>query len=212
MPRVPGIEQNSPAWLKVRRGMITASRVGDIMNKTKNGKWSSKRESYWEEKLAEIMTHPGYSATHFVSEAMIWGTECQPLARSAYEARKEVFVEDGGFWVHDEIGRLAASPDYLVGEKGLIEIKCRTPENHLHMVRTHEVPEPYIWQMQCQMACTGREWCDFVAFDPRVEPQNRLWIIRCDRNRNLVQALETEVRQFLIELEQEIQKLRKDGN
>lgn len=206
MPRVRGIEQNTPAWIKIRRGMVTASRVMDLVKKLKTGGEAATRRHYRMEKLGELLAQYPYAANHWVSAEMQWGIDHQLYACSAYEAETDTFTEPGGFWVHDRIRRFGASPDYLVGD-GLVEVKCPSTDTHLEYLDSKEVPEPYLWQMQSQMACTGAKWCDFVSYDPRLKTSLQLWIKHVPRDDKLIHAIETEVEQFWSEIDQTISKL-----
>jgi putative phage-type endonuclease len=145
--------------------------------------------------------------------AMQWGTDQEPLARAAYEAVADVLVDEVGFVIHPTISNAGASPDGLVGDVGLIEIKCPNTATHIDTVLTDKVPAKYITQMQWQMACTQRKWCDFVSFDPRMPEGLQLFIQRVDFDVNYVKMLEAEITGFLAELETKIEKLneRKHG-
>lgn len=211
--RMAGIEQNSPAWIVARVGCVTASRTSDVCKKlkTKPDKESAAREEYRMEKLIECLM--GRAQDHPVNEAMVWGSNTQALGKTEYELREGVFVEAGGFWMSDTIHKFRASPDYLVGDTGLLEIKCPFyPKNHLKTYMKREIPEEYLWQIVAQLFVTGREWCDFVSFDPR-QPEEKLQMvkIRVDRNqdyvRDLVQAVPLEVEQFLEEIRQTLKFL-----
>ena len=105
------------------------------------------------------------------------GTEKEPIARAAYEAHTGTFVTQTGFWLH-EIPFFGASPDGLVGDEGLIEIKCPRTSTHLQYRKEGKVPTKYKRQMICQLFCTGRKWVDFVIFDDRVRESKRLFIVR----------------------------------
>jgi putative phage-type endonuclease len=204
------MEQRSTEWFAARLGKVTASRVADVIAKTKTG-YSTSRENYMAQLVCERMT--GTQAESYNNAAMQWGTDQEPLARAAYEAAADVLVDEIGFVVHPTIVNAGASPDGLVGDVGLIEIKCPNTATHIDTVLTDKVPSKYITQMQWQMATTGRKWCDFVSFDPRMPEGLQLFIQRVDFDADYVKMLEAEITGFLAELETKIEKLneRKHG-
>lgn len=202
-----GIEQQTPVWTKARIGSVTASRVPDVMAKLRDmNKESSARYNYKMEVIIEQLT--GRATEHYQSEPMRWGLETQGLAAAAYEMDQRIFLSGGGYWRHDTIENFGASPDYLVGTDGLLECKCPTTPTHLNYLLTGEVPECYLWQMTAQMAVTGRQWCDFCSFDPRLPEQMQLFVKRFDRTQSLISAVEVEVRQFLKEVKDIVSQLK----
>jgi len=144
---------------------------------------------------------------------MQWGTDQEPLARAAYEAAQDVLVDETGFVIHPRIQEAGASPDGLVGIFGLIEIKCPNTATHIETILSDKVPGKYITQMQWQMACTERQWTDFVSYDPRMPDGLQLFIQRVNFDPEYVKTLETDVIAFLCELETKIKNLneRKHG-
>src|ERR1700677_4081819 len=160
-PNFLNVTQHTGEWLQARCGEVTSSRVADVVKKLKRGGYSAARESYKMEKLQEILT--GRTAEHYVSQAMDFGSENEPLARTMYELAKEVETERVGYVRHLHIPRSGASPDGLVGEDGLIEIKVPNTKTHLEYFIGGVVPEDYKPQMNWQMACTGSQWVDFVS-------------------------------------------------
>lgn len=199
--------QGSPEWLEERIGCVTASRVKDVVAKLKNGKESAARASYRLELLTETLT--GRAAEHYVSMAMDFGTQNEPLARATYELAKGVEVERIGYIRHRHIPRSGASPDGLVGNDGLVEIKCPNTTTHLEYLLAEVVPEEYIPQMTWQLACAERKWCDFVSYDPRLPEEFGLFIIRFHPNDLQIGAMEREVEKFIAELNAMAQKLLK---
>lgn len=199
MPVIEGVSQGTAEWLVQREGMVTASRMSAVMAKLKDPKKeASERAKYKDEVICEILT--GRAIDHYVSPAMELGIEREPLARAAYEQLRDVEVEAGGFWGHDSIPKLGASPDGLVGDDGLIEIKCPTITTHLGYLRTKEIPEEYQLQMLTQMACTGRQWCDFCSYHPDMPEQFQLWVKRFPRDDQMIAAIELETVHFLEEV------------
>jgi putative phage-type endonuclease len=198
------IEQGSPEWFAQRLGKVTASRVADVIAKTKTG-YSTSRENYMAQLVCERMTNT--VAESFTNSAMQWGTETEPLARAAYEAHADVLVDEVAMITHPTIEAAGASPDGLVGDDGQLEIKCPNTATHIDTLLTQTVPGKYITQMQWQMACTGRKWCDFVSFDPRMPEHLQLFIKRIERNDMYIAELEKEVIQFLSEVDDKVKKL-----
>jgi putative phage-type endonuclease len=202
--RVIDFPQGSAEWLASRAGRVTASRISDVMAKIKSGE-SADRKNYRAQIVAEIMTGKPQESG-FTNDAMKWGAENEPFARGAYEVATETLVDQVGLVLHPEIDRAAASPDGLVSD-GLVEIKCPNTATHLDYLLTGAVPSKYRPQMLWQMACTERKWCDFVSFDPRLPPEFQLFTARLDRDDDAIKAMECEVRKFLDEVDEVIEKL-----
>jgi len=199
------MEQGTQEWLLARCGKVTASRVADIMAKTKSG-YSASRGNYMAELVCERLT--GVPTDTFKSAAMEWGTAQEPHARAAYEAVGGVLVEEVGFVPHPSIPDAGASPDGLVGSVGLIEIKCPYTATHIETLLSGKVPDRYNTQMQWQMACTGRTWCDYVSYDPRMPENMRLFLARVFRDQSAILAMETEVLTFIHELTDKVAALK----
>ena len=198
------IEQGSEAWFQSRMGKVTASRVADVIAKTKTG-YSTSRENYMAQLVCERMTNT--VAESYSNAAMVWGSETEPLARAAYESHADVLVDEVAMITHPTIEQAGASPDGLVGDEGLVEIKCPNTATHIDTLLSQSVPGKYNTQMQWQMACTGRKWCDFVSFDPRLPKELQLFVKRVDRDDAYIDMLEKEVVSFLKELDAKIEKL-----
>ena len=198
------IEQRTESWFAVRCGKVTASRVADIMAKTKTG-YAASRDNYMAQLVCERIT--GKPAESYSNAAMQWGTEQEPFARAAYEAHTGVIVEETGFHSHPTIEAAGASPDGLVGEDGLVEIKCPNTATHIETLLDEFIPIKYFCQMQMQMVCTGRKWCDFVSFDPRMPEGAQLFVQRLNRDEEFVIKMEEEIRKFLSELDYKTSKV-----
>ena len=199
------LEQGSQEWLQARCGKVTASRVADIMAKTKSG-YSASRGNYMAELVCERLT--GVPTDTYKSAAMEWGTAQEPHARAAYEAVGGVLVEEVGFVPHPSIPDTGSSPDGLVKDNGLIEIKCPNTATHIDTLLSGKVPDRYNTQMQWQMACTGRVWCDYVSYDPRMPENMRLFLTRVFRDQSAILAMETEVLTFIHELTDKVAALK----
>lgn len=198
------IIQGSPEWFAARLGKVTASRVADIIAKTKTG-YSTSRENYMVELALERIT--GVRDNSFTNAAMQWGTEQEPFARAAYEARTGELVEEVGLMLHPRISDAGASPDGLVGKEGLIEIKCPNSTTHIRTLQNKKPQGHYVTQMMWQMACTGRVWCDFVSFDPRMPEGLQLFVTRIQRDDKVVETLEQEVLSFLADVDAMVNEL-----
>src|SRR6476619_1024978 len=153
-------EQGTQEWLLERCGKVTASRIADLMARTKTG-WGTSRANYAAQLIAERLT--GCVAPSFTNQAMIHGTETEPEARRAYEFFVDRDVQQIGFVPHPSIAMSGASPDGLVGDDGLLELKCPNTATHIETLLTGRIPDKYVKQMQFQMACTRRAWCDFAS-------------------------------------------------
>jgi putative phage-type endonuclease len=197
--------QRTEDWYAARLGKVTASRVADVVAKTKTG-YSASRANYMAQLICERLT--GTQGETYQNAAMAWGTEQEPAARGAYEARTGLLVQETGFVPHPTITMSGASPDGLVGDDGLVEIKCPNTATHIDTILSESVPGKYNIQMQWQMACTGRQWCDFISYDPRVPEKMQLWVKRVERDQTLIDDLETDVFNFIEELESKIDALQ----
>lgn len=195
------IVQGTPEWYAARSGKVTASRISDILAKTAVGKPSTSRANYLFELLCERLT--GNCERGYVSPAMQWGTDQEPFARQAYEGRFGVEVYQVGFVNHPEIAMSGASPDGYVGDCGMVEFKAPLTATHVETLRLARVPTAYFHQIQWQLACAGREWVDFVSFDPRLPEPMQLYVERVPRDASAIVALETEVSAFIRELDAE---------
>ena len=198
------IEQRSPDWFAARLGKATGSRIADIIAKTRSG-YASSRDNYMAQLICERLT--GQQGESFTNSAMQWGVDTEPLARSAYESQNEL-VEEVGFIPHPRIEMSGASPDGFVGLFGMLEIKCPNTATHLETLLTQSVPSKYITQMQWQMACAQRQWCDFVSYDPRLPQDLQLFVKRIEFDQEYVSMLEEEVTKFLAELDDKLTKLK----
>lgn len=199
-------EQRTEEWFKQRLGKVTASAISNVIAKTKTGV-SASRENYSTQLTLERLT--GEQAEFYTNAAMEWGTATEPKARQHYEIYRDVFVDEVGFITHPMIEMSGASPDGFVGEDGLVEIKCPESKTQMETLLNQKVPTKYMPQMQWQMACTGRKWCDFVSFDPRMPENLRLFVQRVERNDEYIVMLEQEVREFLTDVERKVEILRR---
>lgn len=198
-------EQRTEEWYAARLGKVTASRVADLMAKTKSGP-SASRTNYMAELIVERLT--GQRTEGFTNAAMQWGTDTEPQARAAYEFLTDADVTEVGFCAHPLIADFGASPDGVIGDLGLVEIKCPNTAAHLETLLSGEVPSKYMTQMQAQMACTGRAWCDFVSFDPRMPGDMQMFVKRVARDDAAIAQMEAEIATFLSELDQKLDALR----
>jgi len=199
------MEQGTEEWKLARCGLVTASRVADIIAKTKSG-YSTSRANYMAELICERLT--SFPTEGFVSSAMQHGIVTEPMARAAYEGTVGALVIETGFVPHGSIPMAGASPDGLIGDDGLVEIKCPITATHIDTLLGQSVPGRYVTQMQWQMACTGRKWCDFVSYDPRMPEKMQLFIKRIERDNVVIADLEREVVNFINELESKIAQLK----
>lgn len=199
------VVQGSVEWMESRLGKVTASRLVDVLAKVKSGE-AAARANYRAELVAERLT--GKQQESFTNAAMKWGTECEPIARAAYEAEYGLLVTEVAMIQHPRIPMAGASPDGLVAIDGLIEIKCPETKAHIDTILSGEAPAKYIPQMQWQMACTGRAWVDFVSFDPRMPDDMQMFVRRVLRDDDLIKTYEAEVIRFLDEVESTVNKLK----
>lgn len=190
--------QGSLEWRAIRCGKLTASRMADAIARIKTG-WGASRANLMAEKVAERLTgipHEGYK-----NDAMQRGNDVEPEARAAYEILTFYTIKQVGFVHHPTIPELGCSPDGLVESNGLVQIKCPFTATHIETLLSESIPGRYMTQMQMEMACTGREWCDFVSYDPHLPARMQLFIKRIHRDKHEIEGLEQEARTFLYELD-----------
>lgn len=199
------MEQRTEDWFSIRLGKVTASRIADVVAKTKTG-YSASRANYMAQLVVERLT--GTKADSFTNEAMQWGIDKEPEARAAYEAKTGELVEEVGFIHHPLIEMAGASPDGLVGVDHMLEIKCPSTATHIEYIYERQPPQKYLYQMQWQMACANKYSCDFVSYDPRMPEHLRLLIVKINRDDALIATLEAEVKKFLSELDEKVTALK----
>ena len=203
-------EQQTEQWFTDRLGKATASRLADVLAKTKTG-YSASRANYMTQLVLERITKT--RAESYSNAAMEWGVEQEPFARAAYEAHTGQMVEEVGFIQHPDIEDAGASPDGLVGDDGMVEIKCPSSSTALecwliHAQGGNPVDAKYYAQMQWQMRCANRSWCDYVVFDPRMPAKAQLFVFRVQRNAEFLKIAEDEVITFLTEVDIKVAALK----
>ncbi|MCP5099120.1 MAG: YqaJ viral recombinase family protein [Chloroflexi bacterium] len=198
------IIQGSPEWFQIRCGKLTASRMADATAKTKTG-WGAGRKNLMAQLVAERLT--GAVAESYSNAAMQWGTDTEPEARAAYEFYQGVDVVEIGFIDHPTIPMTGCSPDGLVGDDGMVEIKCPNTSTHIDTLLKGSIPSKYIKQMQWQMACAERDWCDFVSYDPRMPEEMKLFVSRVELGVG-VRVLTSEAIEFLKDLADQVLQLQ----
>jgi len=190
--------QGSPEWFAARLGKATASHMSDIMARTKSG-YGAGRKNYMTQLLCERLT--GEREETYTNVAMQHGIDTEPMAISEYELETGLLVTPVGFIDHPTIPMCGASPDGLVGDEGLIEVKCPNTATHIATLMGGPVKRDYILQMHWQMSCTGRVWCDFVSYDNRLPAKHAMIVQRVERDDTLAKTIEIEVELFLKELD-----------
>ena len=198
------MEQRSQEWYAARLGKVTASKVADVVSRTRTG-YAASRANYMAQLVCERLT--GKPTEGFSNAAMEWGVEQEAAARDAYSARVGELVTEVGFIDHPAIKMAGASPDGIVGA-GIVEIKCPSTATHIEDLFVREPPQKYFYQMQWQMACTGADWCDWVSYDPRMPENLQLLVVRIPRDTDCIMVLEKEVSEFLAELDVKVAKLK----
>lgn len=197
-------DQRSPEWFSQRAGKVTASAIYKVMARTKTG-WGADRANYHAQLVSERLT--GVTAESFSNAAMQWGTDIEPQARAMYSLEAPGSVIEVGFLDHPVIVFSGASPDGLVGDTGMVEIKCPNTATHIATLTGAPIDRKYLYQMQWQMACAGRDWCDFASFDPRLPVEMQLHVRRVERDAELIAELESEVSAFLAEVAATVEQL-----
>ena len=199
------IEQGTQEWHQLRLGKVTASRISDVLAKVKSGE-SASRRNYKMELVVERLT--GLKTESYTSPAMQHGIDNEGIARSTYEIQNNVLVDQVAFINHYNIKNAGCSPDGLVGDLGMVEIKCMTTANHVEAILNNTPPSQYIAQCQFQMACAGKMWNDLTLFDPRLPDILQLKVFRIERDDTFIKLMEDEVIQFLKEVDEITNKLK----
>lgn len=200
------VEQYSDEWYALRCGKVTASMVWAVTKKLKDAKKEATDRKYYRERLlAETLTGI-VGDSRYITKEMEWGMEWEPVARASYEVDQSGMVDKVGFVTHDAIARFGCSPDCFVGDDGLAQFKCPNTTTHLNYLLDGIVPEEYEPQMVAEMACTGRQWCDFVSFDCRLPAKMQMFKKRLERDEKRITQVENEVIAFLAEMDAMVEK------
>ena len=199
------MEQRTNEWLAIRAGKLTASRVADMMARTKTG-WGASRANYMAQLVCERLT--GAVEQSYCNAAMQFGIDNEDAARAAYQIHALCTVEEIAFVHHPRLEMAGASPDGLIGADGLVEFKVPNSATHIDTLLNGTVPDKYFKQMQFQLACSGRAWCDFVSFDPRFPEPMQLWVKRVNRDDAAIAEIEQCAAEFLAEVDETVSRLR----
>lgn len=198
-------QQRTTEWYAARAGKVTASPILKVYKKLKGGGYSKERTTYKYQLIAERLV--GTTISQQRSAAMQRGVEKEAEARDRYQRLTNLPVTEAPFVPHPHIGDAGASPDGYVGDEGLVEIKCPTSQTAVEVLLTEEVEDQYEAQIQWQLACTGRAWCDYVVFDDRLPPSMQLFVKRIERDDLLIKSVEKEVREFIAEISADVERL-----
>jgi len=195
------IQQGTDEWHAARLGKVTASKISDVMMKSTTAGY----QNYRSQLICERLT--GRPTEFKPTPAMQHGTETEPQARAVYTMTTGNMVDEVGFIDHPAIAMSGASPDGLIGERGLIEIKCPQPTEHIRTLTGGAIKTGYVLQMQWQMACTGRDWCDFVTFSPEFPDEMQLHIQRVEADADKQAEIAEAVTAFLADVERTMARL-----
>jgi putative phage-type endonuclease len=201
-------EQGSAEWLAMRLGKVTASKVSDVLSKGRGSAPSKMSETYMIELIAEVLT--GNSKPFFENDAMRWGTETEPQARAMYAVNNDfVDVKEVAFVEHNE--QIGISPDGLIGEDGLLEIKCPNTTTQIKRALSNDYSADYKAQIQMQLWVTEREWCDFLSFDPRLDCEAGYLQQRVFRDEEYIEEMKVKVYAFVEKMNEIIEQLTTKG-
>ena len=199
------MEQRTDEWFKARLGKVTASRVSDVLAKIKSGE-AAVRRNYKMQLATERLT--GQKTDSYTNQAMQDGIDREDTARQIYEIVRDIKVEQVGFIDHPIIKMAGASPDGLLPDNGVLEIKCPIETTHTTNLLERKLPSRYISQVQWQIACTGADYANFVSYNPNFEPKLQLMYVAVERDDEYIEMLEEEVSIFLLEVDEVINTLR----
>lgn len=214
------VEQGTPEWLEMRKGMVTGSMVRHAIAKMKRQPkegvaYMQCREDYMIDVVTTRLT--GRMSDRYVSKAMEEGIEREPDALQAYELAMDVMVAPGGFVYHPHIEWYGTSPDGLVGDDIVVEAKCPTQATHMRYIAEYieakqnglqYVPEEYLPQVKAHLGCTERRVCHFVSFHPDFPKNLRLLVSPWDRDKGAISAQEDEVCKFLLEADAMLEQMK----
>ncbi len=198
------IEQGSTEWHNMRLGKITASRIKDVMTNGRGGNPSKTSESYMMELIAERLT--GESKPFFENDAMKWGTETEPQARAMFELNTELEVEEVAFIEHSDF--IGMSPDGLIGDNGLLEIKCPNTSTQIKRALSDDYSADYKAQIQMQLWVSEREYCHFLSFDPRLDCEAGYLQQRVERDEKYIEEMKEKTNTFIVKMNEIITKLK----
>lgn len=198
--------QDKNSWVAKRRGKITASRIGLVTRRKKDGKPYAGYQDYLMDVVTERLTDK--ATEHFVSDAMQWGIDQEDAAAQFYAFERGANIDYSDFVDHEHIPMCGASPDRLVGTDGLLEIKCPNTRTHIDFLLSGEIPIDYQFQTQWQMECTGRAWCDFMSYDPRLPIHLQSKIVRVYRDADRIQEAREAVLEALAIIDDTEARLR----
>lgn len=207
--KVLDFPQGTEEWKLARAGRVTASRIDAVLSRSRDRKSEgATRRNYKAQIISEILTgRPQENG--FTNKAIEDGLEFEPLARSAYELAKGEFVDLVGLVLHPTIERAGASPDGLVGARGLVQFKCPYPATHIGYILAGDVPADYQPQMLWEMACAEREYCDFVSYCPAFPPHLQLYVQSFTRDDKRIAEITAEVTVFLREVDEIVARLNR---
>ena len=201
---VKDIEQGSIEWNQLRLGKVTASRIKDVMTNGRGSAISKTSESYMYELLADLLT--GEPQPFFENDAMRWGTETEPKARLMYELKTGIEVEQVAFIEHSDF--IGVSPDGLIGNTGLIEIKCPKTTTQLKRSQQENYHTDYKYQIQMQLWVSERDWCDFLSFDPRLQGKAKYLCERVYRDEKIIADMQDKTEVFVDKLKSLFESLK----
>ena len=206
------MRQGTPEWRQARCGKITSSCFGKVMTRGrgKDAAWGQTAFTYMMDVLGERLS--GNPGDEISSKYLEWGHIHEPTARALYTWRIGQPVTLTGFVPHPEMDGVGGSPDGLVGDDGVMEIKCPyTVRTHLETIYENEINDKdYQWQVQGNLWVTGRKWLDFVSFQPSVPEELQLHVIRVTRDEDMIEELDERVRRFGDMLSSRLKKIQEN--
>jgi len=201
------ILQGTDEWLAARRGNVTGSRIKDVLANGRGGGESLTRKKYIYQIALERVT--GITPDSYKSDAMERGNILEPDAVAVYEWQTGNVSDEVGFVYHPTIDRYGASPDRLIGDDGVIEVKSVMPHTHIDWMKAGVVPSEHKKQMQSEMDVTGRKWCDFVSYCPELPIEIQLFVVRLDRDEDFIKEMHEKIAIFLKEVDDMVDWIKK---
>jgi putative phage-type endonuclease len=198
--------QGTAEWMQARCGSVGASQVSDLMSKGKNGAESTGYANLRAKMVAERLS--GCVIEGYTNGYMERGNTDESAAREVYEFVTGNIVEQVGLIRHPTIPFFHASPDGLIGDDGMLELKRKIPALHIAYLLKNEVPTEYRKQMTAQLACSGRQFVEFASYCPEMPEDLQLFKIRFHRDEDAIKEMETAVVAFNASVEKMLADLQ----
>lgn len=200
-------DQRSDEWRRARVGRVTGSRAGDVLAMLKNGSEAAARRDYRLQLVTERLVGEPQDSELFVNDDMRRGLELEADAFAAYEALTGQLATRVGFIAHNTL-MIGASPDGLIDDNGILELKVPRSATHLRYIRANVMPTDHLPQLLHNLYVTGARYADFMSFDPRFPAPLQTFYVRIERQEDQIRDYERKLLAFLAEIEAEVEEVQ----